>query len=184
MSFRRISPLAVTALISTLSVAGAADPTPRLTALEALGQQNMNSLTSHARMGGPEGISISELPAADAYCQAKKVDAIWAIRAGSKAPVIQFDLAHPSHIPGVPGMRPFVSHGPISKSPGSNRRRSGPGVYAPYPQITLKNSAAAPPAVANPAPATQADVAANLSKPVLSTTFQRRPDTPGAPNKL
>lgn len=172
MSFQRLSLLTITVALSGSLAASAADPTPRLSALEALGQQNITSLTSHPRLGGPQGLSISEMPAADAYCRAKQVDAIWAINAGSQAPVVQFDLAHPSHIPGVPGSRPFVSRGPISLTPGTNRRTTA-DYYDPYPQVSQVSAA----------PATTT-VSLDPAKPLLSTTFQRRADRPGAADQL
>lgn len=131
MPANRFGLLSLAIIIATASTGLAQDASPRLSALDQLGAQNLNSIASSPRMGGPQGISVYELPASAAYLDAQKVDAQYAVRAGSSRPIPVFDLAHPSHIPGVKGSRPFVSHGPISRSPGTRRR-----VYRPYPIVT------------------------------------------------
>jgi hypothetical protein len=185
MSFHRLSLLAFTAALSASTVASAADPTPRITALEALGRQNMNSILSDPRTGGPQGISIGELPAASAYCQASQVDAIWAIRAGSTAPLPQFDLAHPSHNPHAKGSRPFVSDGPISQTPGFNPRLT-PRSLAEYRLLTQIQPAAPAPVTMLPTATAATSPAAPqpVARPIFSSSFQQWGDAPTVGNQL
>lgn len=138
MFANRVGLLCALMSLTVFTAAQGQQPAPQLDALQQLGQQNLSSLTSHPRMGGPSGISVHELPAAAARRQARQVDAIHAIREGSNAPLPQIELAHPSHVVGVPGSRPFVSHGPISRSPGT-RRRYVPDYLPGYgPQMTTQ----------------------------------------------
>lgn len=171
------SSLSFAAVAFAATLVQAEEPvSPRLAAIQALGQQNLNSIASSPRMGGPQGISVHELPAAAAYCEAQRVDAIYAVRAGASDPIPQIQLAHPSHVPGVPGSRPFVSHGPVSRSPGSNRRISTPYPYGhvsqtsvPTAQLTLHASPANEP---------------QLTRPAVSPTIHSHRDLPGASGSL
>ena len=76
----------------------------------------------------------------------------WAVRAGSKAPIPQIELAHPSHVPGVAGSRPFVSHGPISQTPGFNPRIT-PRSLAEYRLMTQTPPVAPAPVAQSVTPA-------------------------------
>lgn len=177
MSFHRLSLLSFAAIVSVSCFGVAGDPTPRISALEALGRQNMNSILSDPRTGGPQGISLGELPAASAHRQADQVDAIWAIRAGSKAPVPHIELAHPSHNPNAKGSRPFVSEGPISVTPGYNPRLTPRSLYE-YRQLT-GTPAPAPPA--QPSATTEATVpvadARTASTPIFSSSLHQWGDS-------
>src|SRR5690606_37091928 len=107
--------------------------------------------------------------------QAEQVDSFWAVRAGSKAPIRQIELAHPSHVPGVAGSRPFVSDGPISQTPGFNPRIT-PRSLAAYP-LTTQTPPAAPapvaqavtPAPVTPSPVTPANLATMPTSAVATT---------------
>lgn len=184
MSFHRLSLLTITAALSATGFSAADDLTPRISALQALGQQNMNSILSDPRTGGPQGISIGELPAASAHRQAEKVDAIWAIRAGSTAPIPHIELAHPSHNPHAKGSRPFVSEGPISHTPGFNPRLTPRSLYE-YRQLT-QNPAPAPQATPATATAATSPVGApqTVSTPIFSSSLHEWADTPTLGNKF
>jgi hypothetical protein len=177
MSFHRLSLLTITAALSASGFTLAGDLTPRISALQALGQQNMNSILSDPRTGGPQGISIGELPAASAHRQAERVDAIWAVRVGSTAPIPHFELAHPSHNPNAKGSRPFVSEGPISHTPGYNPRLTPRSLYE-YRQLT---SSPAPVPLATPSTATAATVPApdaqHVAAPIFSSSLHEWADS-------
>ena len=184
MPFHRLSLLTFVAALCASSAVTAGDPPPRISALEALGRQNMNSILSDPRTGGPQGISISELPAASAHRQAEQVDAIWAVRAGSTAPIPQIELAHPSHNPHAKGSRPFVSEGPISQTPGYNPRLTPRSLYE-YRQLTSK-PAPAPQAIPATATAATAPVGGpqTVSTPIFSSSLHEWADTPRLGNKF
>jgi hypothetical protein len=183
MSFHRLSLLTFAAALLASSVALADDPTPRISALEALGQQNMNSILSDPRTGGPQGIHIGELPAASAHRQAQQVDAIWAVRVGSTAPLPHIELAHPSHNPHAKGSRPFVSEGPISHTPGFNPRLTPRSLYE-YRQLT-RNPAPTP--LITPSTTTaNVPVAApqTVSTPIFSSSLHEWVDSSTLGNPL
>jgi hypothetical protein len=185
MSFHRLSLLTITAALSASSFTLADDLTPRISALQALGQQNMDSILSDPRTGGPQGISIGELPAASAHRQAQRVDAIWAVRAGSTAPIPHIELAHPSHNPNAKGSRPFVSEGPISHTPGYNPRLTPRSLFE-YRQLT-SNPAPAPQPMPSPtSTAATVPVAApqTVSTPIFSSSLHEWVDTPTLGNKF
>jgi len=176
MSFHRLSLLTFAAALCATSAGTAGDPTPRISALEALGQQNMNGILSDPRTGGPQGISIGELPAASAHRQAEQLDAIWAVRVGSTAPIPHVELAHPSHNPNAKGSRPFVSEGPVSHTPGYNPRLTPRSLYE-YRQLT-RNAAPAPPATADTRTAAAVPATQTVSTPVFSSSLHEWADSP------